>query len=170
MNDRFNRTALALMIVGLIVPSAYAQVFSRVEETSSNSTAYFYHVQPGTATVETYVMGTVGAPGLYVIEEGTDLGQLLALAGGPALDPLHRDSRRNIEIRLFRQLSDGPVYAADLGRVVTRPEPYPTLQDGDVLTVEITEMRRFNWRDAFTVIGGLSALAVAIERAVAISR
>ena len=168
MNRRLKGAALALVLLALMIPAARAQVFNRVEETTSNSTAYYFHVQPGSATIETYVIGTVGSPGLYVVGDGTDLGQLLALAGGPNMDVRERNSRRTVEIKLFRPLaySDRPVYAANLQHAVVQQEPYPILRNGDILTVEIVEHRRFNWRDAFTVIGGVSALAIAVERAV----
>lgn len=168
MNQCSKRAALAFALLAFTLSAAQAQVFNRVEETTSNSTAYYFHVQPGSATIETYVIGTVGAPGLYIVGDGTDLGQLLALAGGPNLDARERNSRRTVEIKLFRPLaySDRPVYSAELQHAVVQQEPYPILRNGDILTVEIVEHRRFNWRDAFTVIGGVSALAIAIERAV----
>ena len=165
MNLRSLLLSLALMAMA---PGATAQVFNRVEETTSNSTSYYYYVQPGSATIETYVMGTVRSPGLYIVEEGTDLGQLLALSGGPILDVLDQTRRRKVTIRLFRPLaySDRPIYEIELDRAVVQREPYPILRNGDVLTVEIVEARRFDWRDMLTIVGGLSALAIAVERGV----
>ena len=164
-----SRSLIVSLILLAAAPAASGQVFNRVEETNSNSTSYYYFVQPGAATIEAYVMGTVRSPGLYILEDGTDLGQLLALCGGPVLDVLDRDSRRRVTIRLFRPLAytDKPIYETELGRAVVQREPYPILRNGDVLTVEIIEARRFNWRDAFTVVGGISALAVAIQQGVA---
>lgn len=172
MIGRMRGTALALALLGFTLPAAHAQVFNRVEETNSNSTAYYFHVEPGSATIETYVMGTVGAPGLYIVADGTDLGQLLALSGGPTLNVRDRNSRRTVQIRLYRPLaySDRPVYASDLDRAVVQQEPYPILRNGDILTVEVVEHRRFSWRDAFTVVGGISAVAVALDRAIALMK
>jgi hypothetical protein len=166
------RILLLILVLPAAAPAATAQEFNRVEETASNSTSYYYYVQPGSATIETYVMGTVRSPGLYVVEEGTDLGQLLALSGGPVLDVLDQTRRRKVTIRLFRPLSysDHPIFELELDRAIVQREPYPTLRSGDVLTVEIIEERRFDWRDLLTVVGGLSALAIAIERGVAISK
>jgi protein involved in polysaccharide export with SLBB domain len=162
------------LLLGLVLlaTDAAAQEFSRVEETTSNSTSYYYYVQPGSATIETYVMGTVRSPGLYIVQDGTDLGQLLALSGGPILDVLDQTRRRQVTIRLFRPLaySDRPIYEIELGRAVVQREPYPILRNGDILTVEIVEARRFDWRDLLTVVGGLSALAIAVERGVAALR
>ncbi len=168
MNGRMRSLALTFVLLGFTIPTARGQVFNRVEETTSNSTAYYFHVQPGSGTIETYVMGTVESPGLYIVGDGTDLGQLLALAGGPNLDARERTNRRTVEIKLFRPSasSDRPIYAAEFERAVVQQEPYPILRNGDILTVEVVEHRGFSWRDAFTVIGGISAVAIALERAV----
>lgn len=152
-------------LVLLLAPAARGQSFNRVEDTRSNVDAYHYHVLPGAATVQVYVMGTVESPGLFEVSEGTHLGQLLALAGGPMLDPRRRSAQRDVTIRLFRPAGYGeqPLYEARFDRAVGRPDQYPVLRDGDVLTVEVVEKERFSWRDMFTVVGSISALALAVE-------
>lgn len=160
---------LAALLVLLAAPAAFGQRFNRVEETKSNVGAYFYHVVPGAATVQVYVMGTIQSPGLYEVSDGTHLGQLLALAGGPTLGPQSRATDRDVTVRLFRPgggYGERPLYEARLDEALARPEAYPTLRDGDVMTVEITEKDRFGWRDMFTVVGAVSALALAVESVV----
>lgn len=154
--------ALSLFCVG----NGLAQGLGRVEETTSNIPSYFYYVLPGAPTVQVDVLGTVRAPGLYELTEGTDVGQLLALSGGPVLMVRQRASRREVTVKLFRPSSNGgaPFYEAVLEQAVGDPEGYPVLRDGDVLTVEVTEQARFTWRDVSSVVGTIGVLVLAVER------
>lgn len=155
-----------LLYVLTAVPLAHAQEYGRVEKTESNVNSYFYHVQPGNATVQVQVLGDVGASGLYEVDQGTDLGQLLALSGGPFSNSRQHLTRRTVTVRLYRHQSPTRelFYEADLEHAMTDTEAYPTLQDGDVLSVEITERRRFSWRDGFTIVNTVALLALAAER------
>jgi hypothetical protein len=165
-------TVLGAVVVLSAARPAYGQRFNRIEDTHSNVDAYFYHVQQGAASVQVYVMGTVQAPGLYEVSEGTHLGQLLALSGGPQLSPQRRASDRQVTIRLFRPTGYGerPLYEERLDRAVAHPAAYPALRDGDVMTVEVLEKDKFSWRDIFTVVGAVSALALAVENVVSAAR
>lgn len=155
-----------VFVVSVMTPvlEARGQVVGRVEQTQSNSNAYFYHVLPGAMTVQVKVMGVVRAPGLYEVSQNTTLGQVLALSGGPLLGVLDGSEGRTVTIRLLRPGAQAAVYEASFDRSMTRPEEYPVLLDGDTVTVEVIETRGFNWRDIFTVTGGLAALALAVER------
>lgn len=168
---RFALPALLLASLGTLAAQAQTQGFNRVDATRSNINAYYYYVQPGMATVQVHVLGTVRAPGLYVLNQGTHLGDLLALSGGPVVDVRQADARRKITIRLFRAAAygDEPIYESTLDDAVSRRETYPVLQEGDVLTVEVVEKRRFGWRDALSIVGGVSALAVALDRFLSLS-
>ena len=55
----------------------------RAELAEATSDTYYRFYLPGEATVQVHVAGTVEQPGLYEVSVGTDLGRLLALAGGP---------------------------------------------------------------------------------------
>lgn len=145
---------------------AKTQNFNRIDETISNITSYYYYTQPGIATVQVYVMGTVREPGLYEISDGTDLGQLLALAGGPVLNARFAQDKQEAIIRLFRpaSFSADPIYETELNRAITRQEVYPVLREGDVLTVEIIQHRRFGWRDSVSILGSLASVAIIVER------
>lgn len=160
------KLAPLLMLSLFYTDSALAQGLGRVEETTSNIPSYFYHVLPGAPTVQVDVLGTVRAPGLYELTEGTDVGQLLALAGGPVLMVRQRVLRREVTIRLFRSSSNGgaPIYESVLEQAVGDPETYPVLQDGDVLAVEVTERARITWRDISSIVGTIGVLALAVER------
>ena len=147
---------------------AQAQRFGQVEETESNIDSYYFYVQPGVATIEVMVMGTVRNPGLYRLSEETGLGQLLALSGGPVLDVRQRSRPRTAVVRLYRPQGQGEalIYEAEFEEdVVTAPDGrYPDLRDGDVMTVEVTERQRFVWRDLFTIANTVAVIALAVER------
>ena len=167
------RYALSGVLVGVLLgfasTEARAQRFGLVEETESNIDSYYYYVQPGAATIEVKVMGTVRNPGLYRLSEGTDFGQLLALSGGPTLEVRQRSRPRTATVRLYRPQAQEQVllYEAEFERnVVTASENYPALQNGDIMTVEVTERQRFVWRDLFTIVNTVAVIALAVERLV----
>ncbi len=160
---------LSLLLMGGLLgigTPAHAQEFGRVEKTESNVNAYYYHVQPGNATVQAHVLGDVRAPGYYEINQGTNLGDLLALSGGPYSNSRQYLTRRTVTIRLYRYQSPSRalIYEKEFGRSITDAESYPVLEDGDVLSVEITERRRFSWRDGFTIVNTMALLALTAER------
>ena len=155
-----------------------AQTFGEVEQRRSTSQAYFVHVLPGEATVVVSVWGTVLRPGTYEVSAGTDMGEVLSLAGGPTLAPLRQTSEtdlaREIRVRLYR--TDGAtrtaLYDATLDAMVAAPSAYPTLAEGDVVEVTTaeTERRRWTWRDSAT-LGGLAASAlIAVSQLIIIVR
>ena len=179
---------LAVLLFGVAGPTVsapQAQVtspsgatFGQVEERRSTSQAYFVHVLPGEATVVVSVWGTVPLPGTYEVSDGTDLGEILSLAGGPLFTPVRQTSEadltREVRIRLYRQTgqSRALLYDATLEETVASPTAYPTLADGDVVEVTTaeTERRRWTWRDTAT-IGGLAASAViALSQFILIAR
>jgi hypothetical protein len=157
---------VALIALALMAGPATAQSFGRVETTNSNVSSYFFHVQPGAATVQVSVLGTVRSPGMYEVSDGTDLGQLMALAGGPLLSPRERQQTREVTVRLFRQQSESRllIYDAPLDDFVENAQSYPVMRDGDVLTVEVVERRHFGWRDVFPIVGAIASVALAIDR------
>ena len=157
---------MLLGVLLVMVAGAQAQGLGRVDETTSNIPSYFFFVEPGAATVQVDVLGAVRAPGLYELTDGTDVGQLLALTGGPLLAPQQRASVRRVTIRLFRSSAGSaePVYEQDLDEALKNIGTYPVLQDGDVLTVEVIERTRITWRDISSIVGTIGVLALAAER------
>jgi len=148
------------------VPVCQAQDFGQVEETYTNAGAYFYFVEPGEGTIEVKVMGTVRNPGLYRLGVGTDLGQFLALTGGPVHDVRDRNRDRKTTIHLLRPQSGGEralIFEEDFeGGITTWSKSYPVLQDGDVMTVEVVRDRTFEWRDAVSIISAAATVVFAI--------
>ena len=134
----------------------------RSEMVVSTAPGYYVFHEPGEATVQIAVEGAVRNPGLYEVAVGTDLGRLLALAGGPAYDARQPDVEQRVEVRLFRP-TRGVIYATTLQDVLGNPDPYPVLLEGDALAVDVVSSRPFTWRDGLAVAGAVSAVAFLID-------
>jgi hypothetical protein len=158
--------ALAVLTAVLLPGAAQSQSIGRVEQTDSNAPSYFYYVQPGSATIQTHVLGTVRHPGLYVVNRGTTLDQVLALSGGAVLNEREGRSVRRITLRLLRDTGNGqqPIFETTYqdGRLNTAGAP--PMRDGDVVDVEVVERRRFGLRSTLTVVNTLALLTLALER------
>ena len=147
-----------------LAPGAGAQsVLGRAESMASNAEAYYY-VRPGTASVRVQVLGAVRSPGLYEVSEGTGLGPLLALAGGPTLGTMPADTRTVVTIRLHRPRGGSTERVYEGSFEPTAGVVLPTLQDGDVVVTEARSRRTISWRDAIQVISAVGVVALAIDR------
>ena len=161
--------ALGLVLVlALSALGADAQVgpaIGRVDDTRTNAGTYHFFVAPGVATVRIEVLGAVRQTGLYEVAEGTDLGRLFALTGGTATGRDSEEVDSDTILRLYRPNESGRelVHVDSLEYGTVRP-PYPVLQDGDVVAVEIATRRRFGWRDALQVVSAVGVVVLAVER------
>ena len=157
--------ALALAVGGGgLVPDARAQEFGRLQEMKERTNvAYFYFAEPGEATVQVQVQGTVPRPGLYEVPDSTDLNKLLTMAGGAALEarPENRE-RPEITIRVYRPTGEGraQLVTATYEQLLSGEKQFQMFEDGDVLVVETIEQRSFTWRDLLSI--GASALSLAL--------
>lgn len=163
---RFLTWSLVIFIAAFVPVTSSAQSLGRVNATESNITSYFYYLQPGQATVQIQVLGMVRNPGLYEVRAGTDLDKMVALAGGPVVNVRYDNDVRTVLVRLFRRMPEQReiIYEAPMDNLGSLVAPYPVLVDGDLLSIEVIEKRRFNWRDTFTVAGAVAAVALATER------
>lgn len=147
-----------------------AQDFAGISTRLTTGTSYHIFAKEGEATLQVLVLGSVGSPGVYEVGVATDLGQLLALTGGPPLESTTGSVRRSSEVtvRLFREEAGrrNLVYEAALERMLVEPGLYPALQDGDVFAVEriTVERQRFGWREGLSLLSGLASLGLLIER------
>ena len=158
--------AFLIFALGLgLVVQTQAQSFDRIDKTRTN-TAFFFFAQPGDATIQISLWGSVRAPGIYEVPVGTNLDKLLTMAGGPPPDIRESGTRREVIIRLFREQGAGRtmIYEASLDRMLVETEAYPVLQDYDVLTLETIVHRGFGWRDALSVIISVGTLILIVER------
>ncbi|MDZ4698626.1 MAG: hypothetical protein SH809_02875 [Rhodothermales bacterium] len=163
-----NATAFALcMLVGFcsLTPAVAQQNFGRIEDTQTNIQSYFYHVEPGSATIQVYAFGKLQSPGVYIIEEGENLGFLLALSGGPVF-ATNPDWSQTPTVRLFRNRGGArtQIFESTMEEMLNTASETPLLQDGDVLTIDVEQRRRMNWRDVFTIISPILSTLLLVER------
>jgi hypothetical protein len=155
-----------------------AQIPDRFQDTFTpgiygSSVANYYFARPGDFTMLVSVWGTVRQSGRYEIPVGTDIGQLLSLAGGPGADIRgtvgadtwsRRQAGRTI-VRLSR-LTGGEgreiileLRIEDLLRLKERNVP---LQDGDIIMID--QVRSFNVWDLFTLVSTSGTLILLLDR------
>lgn len=148
-----------------LLPALAQQNFGRIEDTQTNIDAYHYFVEPGSATIQVYALGKVDAVGVYVLEEGANLGLLLALSGGPVF-ATNPDWNQTPYVKLFRNRGGvrTQVYESTLDELLNTAGETPRLEDGDVMTIEVEQKRRLNWRDVFTVISPILSTLLLVER------
>lgn len=161
------------ILVPHIATVANAQERGRVEEVRSTSNAYYTHYSPGDATTLVSVWGTVQSPGVYEVSQGTDLAQVLSLAGGPVMGVVAEDRvEREVTIRMYRMAAGVRelVFEADPTETIQQVGAYPELVDGDIIEVETTQRSRWTFRDTIAAITAVATTAIAIERIVSLIR
>lgn len=157
---------ITLVALITVVSVAQAQDFGRIEDTKSN-VSYFYHAQPGEATVQVSVWGTIPRPGIYEVSDSTDLDKLITMAGGAPLRVRGPGSKPDrITITLYRQGGDGreKIYESTLDEMISSPPTYPDLRDDDVMIVETFRRRSFGWRDGLQLVSSLGTMTLLILR------
>ena len=169
------RFALLSALIATAAAPASAQVLRPTDERATATTApgYFTYLLPGERSTQVVVLGTVRAPGLYVVSEGTDLAELLGLAGGPYAGPISNEVERTTTIRLFRATAGGTrevVYERTDEAFARDAEGFPTLLDGDTVEVTTVERRLRTYRDTLTLVGGISTAIIAIVQIVSVLR
>ncbi len=161
MGIRYLVVTLALLSTpALAQADPCAGRFLRPTPEGTPTASYHRFFLPGEATVQVSVVGAVQQPGLYEVALGTDIGRLLALAGGPRYDVRESDRRRRVELRLFRPQA-GPlaIYATTLQDAATNTAVYPALCEGDTFLIDVIERRRIGLQEIATIAGGVSAIA-----------
>lgn len=156
----------AYTLVCFLTPLAQAQEFKRFDELTAQGVSHYIFAKQGEATVQVLVLGSA-RPGIYELGVGVKLDQLLALTGGTPL-VTNTGTETRVTVRLFRGEGSGQrdlVYEAPFERMLTEPGSYPTLQGGDVLTIETFNIQktRFGWRDALTIATSLTTVIILIE-------
>lgn len=162
---------LVLLVVGIWVggiKGVQAQEFGRLQEMKEQTNvAYFYFAQPGDATVQVQVQGTVPRPGIYEVPDSTDLNKLLTMAGGAALEPRPENQERpKITIRIFRPNAQqqAKLVEASFQEVLSGEKQFQQFKDDDVIVVETVQQQRFTWRDALSFSSTLISVALLVVR------
>lgn len=156
---------LALAVLG---PSAAAQ---EVEP--------YVYARPGQPTITIYVWGAVGRPGIWHVEQGVSLIDMLSLVNPQLGANLREEADVRRTLRIYRggaasapaEGSPGPtserelVFEAPLEEVLSVARPPLQLQHGDVLAVEAeTQTRIFTLRNFASIIGTAATLLLLVIR------
>ena len=117
--------------------------------------------QPGQSTITIYLWGTVGSPGIWRVERGVDLVSFLSAVQIPGLGAADQDVRRNFELHIYRTQSGDrrQIYVEDVENLLAGgAQPYPPLQDGDILVIETETRRRLSFRTVFEIVRTTASL------------
>ena len=135
------------------VPGAHAQdqLFDRPFEN--------VYARPGRPTETIYVLGSVGNPGLWRIERGTDLLTLLSVAGLNRAGEERPDINQKVVLRVYRDTATGRDlrFKANLIDVLEAEETPPPIEGGDIIYVETVQRRRIGVRVISQVVGAVSS-------------
>ncbi len=125
---------------------------------SSNISAYTYDgIRSGVEKLKmnTYILGQVSKPGLYVVPDDTDFLTLVALAGGP------KEDAKLSKIRIVRPSEDGEtVIWVNFKKYLETGDPLliPKLMPGDTVVISGTIFYAFS-----RVADFLSKAAIALS-------
>ena len=135
--------------------------------------ANYVFTQRGDLPIHVSVWGSARLPGRYEIPEGTNLGQLLSLAGGPGfdtrgfiigIDTRERQRRGQTYIRVSRSSGDNTavVLESRIDNLLEEEFRHFKLEDGDVIMVDMVQ--RFNVWDAVMIISSSASLILLLDR------
>lgn len=129
--------------------------------------SFYGHTEPGDIPMYVHIWGYVYRPGLYELPIGTKLSTALSLSGGFSLGARQWSEERTVTLELFATSANGslePVLQDSWVNSQVRLMQDPVLTNGNVLVIDAQTKRRFNWRDALTIVGAAASVAIAVER------
>ncbi len=154
--------ALAVLVIsGLAVPTAQAQFGS---ELALSGVSYRTYYTQGEATMQIFVISSVGGTAIYEIGTDTRLMELAALAG---FSPPVRNDRtvtRSTLTIIRPRLANETIYSARIEDLVREPERHPTLEEGDVILIDTVQKTRFTWREGVSIISGVTSVLLLAGR------
>ena len=123
---------------------------------------FYVHTEPGNEPFAVTAAGAFAAPGRYILDPGSSVGDLVALAGGVGVLGA-RDARTEVTatVRVFRDAT--LTFETPLEELYARETL--ALQPGDVVDLEVTfRQRTAFWRDALTILTTALGVAILVER------
>ncbi|WP_412062425.1 SLBB domain-containing protein [Rubrivirga sp. IMCC45206] len=129
---------------------------------TTSAPGYYVHSSPDADPVVVTAAGAVTAPGRFVVDPGTTVADLLALAGGTRTGALDTAVETTTTVRLHR--AGSVAFEASLSDTYARPTP--ALEPGDVVELETVNRRRssFTWRDGLSLVTTGLAILIAVDR------
>ncbi len=155
---------VALCTLFVVVP-ARGQVPSQFGDYDVVGAAYHKFVLPGESSIQVLVLADGGATGIYELGRQVDIGELFALSRA-TLGAITPREKREVTLKLYRGAGGNRevIYRATMEEFLSYPGQYPQLQDRDVMVVETVVKQRFGWRDALSIITGVAAVSLAVDR------
>lgn len=150
---------IVVVFLALICSSAWtwAQNQPRIEPSSRSAQSSYVYLagKESVITIRASVTGDVKNPGLFEIEKGWRLDELLAATGGPTLGQRRQQDVRSVRVRISRETENGRIviYDEQYEGMLMSPEDYPVIQNGDWVSVETTLNEGFSKRDMLSVAG-----------------
>lgn len=135
MTRPMKTTTLAALVALMTVGVAHAQT----PDLQTSGTSYFIFAEPGAPTVEVTVVGEGVKSGIYRLQEGTTLTQLIALSGGvPTSEETERQIIRAL-IRVLREQSGtrSVIYEATTEQAIRQPGTHPPFLNGDLVEMDV---------------------------------
>ncbi len=153
-----------------LVPLAFFLALAPVAEaqivTATPGVSVYRYTEPGRATIDVQVWGDVRTPGLYQVEAGTDLLNLLSYAGGPQAGMQRGDEDRVLHVQLTRLAAGRQEVLLDKPLAELLAEGTPDLASGDLLTVRTEVETGFSLRDLAVFTSSVGTLALVVLRLV----
>ena len=126
---------------------------------------YYVHRDPGLEPIRVTAAGAFAAPGQYVIDPGTTVGELAALAGG--LSALGVLSNESVVTSTIRQYRDGVLVSETALEDLYSGRP-DVLAAGDVVDLRVTTRRRRDFvRDVLPYVTSFLGTLLLIDRVIA---
>ncbi|MCS4198071.1 SLBB domain-containing protein [Salinibacter ruber] len=162
---------LVLVVAGMCVgagKTVQAQEFGRLQNMKERTnTAYFYFAEPGTATVQVQVWGTIPRPGIYEVSDSTSLNKLLSMAGGAPIQARTEDlDPPKITVRVYRPEESGRslLFESRIEKILSGEKQFRSLRDDAIVVVETVNQRNFTWRDALSLSSTALSLTLLVLR------
>lgn len=124
------------------------------------------YARTGRPTIDVFIWGEVGTPGLWRVELDIDLIELLSVARLRNVGVEEPGIRRRVILRIYREEGGqrSEIYNEQLERIVGGGRVYPPLQDGDILEVVVRRKNTPTFRTVTSLIGATSAVVLLIIR------
>ena len=124
------------------------------------------YARTGRPTIDVFIWGEVGTPGLWRVEPDIDLIELLSVARVTGVGLEEPDISRRVSLRIYREEGGqrSEIYSQQLDHILTGGRAYPTLQDGDILEVVTRRRRRLGLQTVTQIVGTAASLTLLILR------
>ena len=155
----FWKTVLAVVLFLLCThvhsSSSHAQDLPLPDQSYVNTFA-----RPGQPTINLYLWGSVGTTGIWRVERGVDLIQLLSVARVPGIGTSSRDVRQRFILHIYRDQGGErtQIYEERIEKLIGGgAKPVPDLQNGDILAIERQSRRALSLNLVFTTLRTVSS-------------